>query len=173
MDGILSNPSGRYVYNVGFVNNYTCELMVWKPHVTVAAVLKDQGRYLFVHETSDSGSVLNQPAGHLEDNETLLDAVRREVVEETAYEFVPQHLVGIYQYRLPAGDKTYLRFCFAGRIGGQRDIPLDPDIIETLWLSREELVLQNIRLRSPLVNLSLDDYERGQRLPLDLIHTIR
>ncbi|MCW8962337.1 MAG: NUDIX hydrolase [Gammaproteobacteria bacterium] len=147
--------------------------MVWKPHVTVAAVLNNEGKYLFVHETSEDGPVLNQPAGHLEDNETLLDAVRREVAEETAYEFVPEYLVGIYQYRLPAGDKTYLRFCFTGQISGQRNIALDPDIIETLWLSREELDHQDICLRSPLVNRSLDDYERGQRLPIDLIHTIR
>jgi len=146
--------------------------MVWKPNVTVAAVLEDNGKFLFVHENSASGPVLNQPAGHLEDNETLLDAARREILEETAYEFTPEYLIGIYQYRLSASDTTYLRFCFTGQITGQQDTALDPDIIEILWLSRQELDNQNISLRSPLVKLSLDDYERGQRLPLNIIQTI-
>lgn len=147
--------------------------MVWTPHVTVAAILEDQGKYLFVHEKSDGESVLNQPAGHLEDNETLVDAVKREVLEETAIVFEPTHLVGVYQYRVPNGDVTYLRFCFTGSIIERQNTPLDPDIIETLWLTQEELQTQTIKLRSPLVNQSLDDYENQQRLPLDIIHTIR
>jgi 8-oxo-dGTP pyrophosphatase MutT (NUDIX family) len=146
--------------------------MVWKPHVTVAAVLKQGNKYLFVHESSLDGPVLNQPAGHLEDAETLLEAVQREVMEETAYEFIPQTLVGIYQYRVPDGDKTYLRFCFAGEITGHHGSDLDPDIIETLWLTRDELLDHTSRLRSPLVTQSLDDFERGQRLPLDILQAI-
>ena len=146
--------------------------MVWKPHVTVAAVLQEGQRYLFVHESSDDGPVLNQPAGHLEDNESLLQAIQREVLEETAYEFVPRSLVGIYQYRVPQADRTYLRFCFAGEITGYQDSPIDPDIIETLWLTRDDLHTCGIRLRSPMVSLSLQDYERGQRLPLDLLRML-
>ena len=146
--------------------------MVWKPHVTVAAVLQQDNRFLFVHESSDDGPVLNQPAGHLEDNESLLDAVQREVLEETAYEFTPEYLVGIYQYRVPAGNVTYLRFCFTGNITGQHERELDDDILQVLWLSRSELEQQTITLRSPLVNLALDDFERGQRLPLEILHTV-
>ena len=146
--------------------------MVWKPHVTVAAILEEQGKYLFVHEKNNGVSVLNQPAGHLEDNETLVDAVKREVLEETAYAYEPTYLVGIYQYRIPTGDTTYLRFCFTGNIIERQNTTIDPDIIETLWLTRTELNSQSIILRSPLVNLALDDYENLRRLPLDIIHTI-
>ena len=147
--------------------------MVWTPHVTVAAILEDQGKYLFVHEKSNGASVLNQPAGHLEDNETLLQAVKREVLEETAIVFEPTHIVGIYQYRVSDGGVTYLRFCFTGNIIKRQNTTLDSDIIETLWLTREELQTQTIKLRSPLVNQSLDDYENQQLLPLDIIHNIR
>jgi len=170
---ILAKLDASYAYIMTRLQiDYIRESMVWKPNVTVAAVLEDNGKFLFVHENSDSGPVLNQPAGHLEDNESLLDAAQREILEETAYEFTPEYLIGIYQYRLPAGNTTYLRFCFTGQITGQRESALDPDIIQIMWLSRQELKDQDISLRSPLVNLSLDDYERGQRLPLDIIQTI-
>ena len=146
--------------------------MVWKPHVTVAAVIEDQGKYLFVHENSEGESVLNQPAGHLEENETLVDAVIREVQEETAYDFTPTHLLGIYLYRVPGAARSYLRFCFTGQLNGKCHTTLDPDIIETLWLTRDEMKYQPINLRSPMVNQSLDDYESGQRLPLDMLRSI-
>jgi 8-oxo-dGTP pyrophosphatase MutT (NUDIX family) len=147
--------------------------MRWSPHVTVAAIIERRGKYLFVHENTTHGPVLNQPAGHLEDTESLQDAIRREVMEETGYQFNPQSLVGIYQYRAPDGHATYLRFAYAGDVAEPGDgHELDPIIIETLWLSRAELESNTINLRSPLVIQTLDDYESGQRYPLDIIEQL-
>ena len=145
--------------------------MVWCPHVTVAAVLEQHGKYLFVHENSTDGPVINQPAGHLEQDESLTEAIRREVLEETARTFTPTHLVGIYQYQTPRRDTTYLRFAFGGEFTEQTSQSLDPDIIETLWLDREGLEAHPANLRSPLVLQTLDDYEAGQTYPLELVHT--
>lgn len=146
--------------------------MRWSPHVTVAAVIERQGRYLFVHEQGSHGPVLNQPAGHLEDTESLLDAVRREVLEETGMLFNPDSLVGIYQYRVPDGHATYLRFAYSGNVSDAPNHQLDPIIIETLWLTREELEAHPVNLRSPLVTQTLDDYELGRRYPLELVDCI-
>lgn len=146
--------------------------MVWCPHVTVAAVLEQHGKYLFVHENSDDGPVINQPAGHLEEHETLIEAISREVMEETGREFAPTHLVGIYQYQAPRLNTTYLRFAFCGSLSQQTTNKLDPDIIETLWLDREALAKHPAALRSPLVLQTLNDYEAGRAYPLELVHTI-
>src|SRR5574343_794623 len=92
--------------------------MVWKPHVTVAAVVQRDGKFLLVEEETDAGLAFNQPAGHLEAGESLLEAVVREVREETAYDFRPRSLVGIYQWPHPEKGITYLRFAFAGELVG-------------------------------------------------------
>ncbi len=142
---------------------------VWTPRVTVAAVIERDGKYLLVEETTDQGMVFNQPAGHLEDDESLSDAVKREVREETAWRFEPAGLVGVYRWRIPDTDSTYLRFCFYGGCSdhhhGQH---LDEGILGTHWMSREELAGCG-RLRSPLVLTCLDDYLAGRRHPLELI----
>ena len=143
--------------------------MRWSPHVTVAAIIERRGKYLFVHEHGSHGPVLNQPAGHLEDSETLLQAVQREVLEETGLTFKPDSLVGIYHYRAPDGHATYLRFAYCGEVTELHDPQLDPVIIETLWLTRQELESHPVNLRSPLVTQTLDDYELGQRYPLELV----
>jgi 8-oxo-dGTP pyrophosphatase MutT (NUDIX family) len=129
-------------------------------------VIEQAGRFLVVEEAPDGLSVLNQPAGHLEDRESLTDAVIREVREETAWHFQPEAITGLYRWRHPQGQ-TFLRICFSGQV--QDHDPrqaLDPDILRTHWLSREELVART--LRSPLVLRCLDDYLAGQRFPLSL-----
>ena len=93
--------------------------MIWKPNVTVAAVIERDGKFLLVEEETESGLAFNQPAGHLEAGESLLDAVVRETMEETAYPFRPTALVGIYQWRHPVKDLTYLRFAFSGELQGE------------------------------------------------------
>jgi 8-oxo-dGTP pyrophosphatase MutT (NUDIX family) len=133
----------------------------------VAAIIEQNGRFLMVEENDDGQAVVNQPAGHLEAGETLLQAVSREVLEETAHPFQPTALTGVYRWVHPEKDLTFLRFCFCGDIG-PRDAQraLDPDIVQTHWLSRDEIAQRP--QRSPLVLTVLDDYLRGQRFPLDL-----
>ncbi len=144
--------------------------MIWTPHVTVAAVVARDGRFLMVEERIDDRLRLNQPAGHLEEGESLLQAVVRETREETGHTFVPEGLVGVYRwFNVPSGV-TYLRFCFAGSCG-ERDesSPLDEGIVGPVWLSWDELQHQKSRLRSPLVLACIDDFRHGRRFPLDLI----
>lgn len=143
----------------------------WKPNVTVAAIVYQDDRFLLVEEDADGHIVLNQPAGHLEKDEHLLDAVRREVLEETTREFMPESLIGVYLYPNQFVEEiTYLRFCFAGICGDRNpDLSLDDGILRTVWLSRDELVQNRDRLRSPLVLKCLDDYLAGRRYPLDIL----
>lgn len=144
--------------------------MVWKPNVTVAAIVEQDGKFLLVEEEAGGIAVLNQPAGHLQDNESLLSAVTRETLEETAWRFQPEHLIGVYRWRHSADPVTYIRFCFSGTVSGhdpQRS--LDRGIIQALWLSATEIKQQVTRHRSPQVQRCLDDYLAGQRHPLDLI----
>ena len=122
-----------------------------------------------VEEISNAEPVYNQPAGHVEPQETLLAAVIRETLEETRWHFEPQALIGIYQWQLPGTQEIYLRHCFCGRISHedtQRE--LDDGIVGTVWLSLAELQQQPQRLRSPLVLACLEDYLAGQRYPLSL-----
>jgi 8-oxo-dGTP pyrophosphatase MutT (NUDIX family) len=148
----------------------------WKPSVTVAAIVAREGRYLLVEEQTAEGLQYNNPAGHLDPGESPLEAVAREVFEETARRFVPEALVGIYLSRFarPATgeDVTYLRLAFTGRIGeadpAQR---LDEGIVRTLWLTPEEIRACRERHRSPLLLRCVDDHLAGRRYPLDLITT--
>jgi len=145
--------------------------MQWKPNVTVAAIAESDGRYLLVEEKADELIVFNQPAGHLEKGESLFDAVKREVMEETAWEFEPKSLVGVYQYPNPHVDIIYLRFCFAGIC--HRHYPeagLDEGILRAVWLTPEEIKEKSDRLRSPMVMHCLEDYLSGQHFPLNLIN---
>lgn len=144
--------------------------MVWKPHVTVAAVIERDGRYLLVEEQTEDGLVFNQPAGHLEPGESLAAGAERETLEETAYEFRATHLVGIYSWRHPSRDITYLRFAFAGMLGTHHaDRPLDTGIVRAAWLTPGEIHASRDRHRSPLVERCVKDHLNGVRTPLDLL----
>lgn len=132
--------------------------------LTVAAVIENEGRFLFVEERDGGGPrVLNQPAGHVEEGEGLVDAVIREAREETGLAFTPESLVGVYALRA-ANGKDYLRVCFHGVVEDGEARPQDADILACHWLTREELASRP--LRSGLVARCLDDYLEGQRLPL-------
>ena len=144
--------------------------MIWKPNVTVAAVVERDGRFLLVEEQTERGLLLNQPAGHLEADESIVAAVARETLEETAWEFSPRHLVGVYRWRPSGSDVTYLRFAFSGVLGTHHeDRALDEGIVRTAWLSPDEVRNGRDRHRSPLVVRCMEDYLAGIRAPLDLL----
>lgn len=142
----------------------------WKPNVTVAAIAERHGRFLMVEEQTMDGLRINQPAGHLEPGESLVEASVREALEETAHRFVPDSLVGIYQWPRPQGDITYLRFAFAGEAGSHEpDRALDDGIVRALWLSRDDLRDCAYRHRSPLVMQCVEDWCAGNRHDISVI----
>jgi len=144
--------------------------MPLKPEVTVAALVEQGGRFLLVEERIKGRVVFNQPAGHVEIGETLVDAVAREAREETAWRFTPHHLVGIYLLGGAARGRSILRFAFSGTADDHDSAqPLDRGILRTHWLTRAELLDRQPRLRSPLVLRCIDDYLAGRRHPLDLV----
>ena len=144
------------------------------PAATVAAVIERAGRFLMVIEQSPDGLRINQPAGHLEPGESLIDACARETLEETAHPFTPNALVGVYLWRTapsPAGH-GYLRFAFTGSVGEAiAGRALDEGIVDAVWLSADELAKRRTEHRSPLVMQCVEDYLRGRRYPLDLLFT--
>ncbi len=138
--------------------------------VTVAAVIQHEGRYLLVEEQTEDGIRINQPAGHLEPDESILQGAVRETLEETAYGFLPTALVGIYRWRHPANGVTYVRFAFCGELGLHRaDRALDQGILSTLWLTPEQLRSRAPSHRSPLVLRCVEDHLAGRRYSLDLL----
>lgn len=144
--------------------------MVWKPHVTVSAVAERDGRFLVVEEEVRGRRVFNNPAGHLEPDESLPAAVRREVLEETGYHFVPQAVTGIYLWRHPKKPATFLRVNFAGRCNSHEpERPLDDGIIGPHWMTLPEIEALGDRLRSPLVTRSIRDFQLGHHYPLELL----
>lgn len=144
--------------------------MVWKPHVTVAAVIEQNNRFLLVEEHTPDGLRLNQPAGHLEENEDLISAVKREVSEETAWQFEPENIVSVQLWRKTPRHPSFLRFTFCGQIHSHDPLqPLDDEIIGTHWLSREDIAAKPKFLRSPLVLICVDNYLSGQRYPLSML----
>ena len=147
----------------------------WGPSVTVAAVIEHQGRYLLVEEHTPEGLRLNNPAGHLEAGESLLQAVVREALEETACPFTPTALVGVYlsRFQRPATgeDVTYLRFAICGTVA--EPLPgraLDTGIVRALWLTPAQLQAEVARHRSPLVMQCIADHQAGRRHPLELLY---
>jgi 8-oxo-dGTP pyrophosphatase MutT (NUDIX family) len=145
----------------------------WNPEVTVAAVVERDGRFLFVEERIEGRLVLNQPAGHLEDGETLVEAVIRETREETAWRLQPEALVGTYLWRSPLNGRTFLRFAFCGVVDDHRAAqPLDTGIVRAVWLAHEQMLAQSARVRSPLVTRCLEDYLLGRRQSLDSIASV-
>ncbi|MGH8641425.1 MAG: NUDIX hydrolase [Burkholderiales bacterium] len=145
--------------------------MIWKPNVTVAAVVERGGRFLLVEEDTERGRLYNQPAGHLDEGESLLHAVARETLEETAHRFEPTELLGVYQYRSTADKVTYIRFAFTGVVTGHDAArPLDTGIVRAVWLAPEEIRAEASRHRSPLVMRCVDDYLSGKRHPLSVLY---
>ena len=143
---------------------------IWKPNVTVAAVVERAGRFLLVEEETDQGLRFNQPAGHLDEGESLVNACVREALEETAHHVRPTALVGVYQWPRPARDITYLRFAFACEVVGEEPgRALDTGIVAARWLTLDELRATRERHRSPLILQCCEDYVAGRRFPLDLI----
>lgn len=145
-------------------------MSVWKPSVTVAAIIERDGRFLFVEEEADGRRVLNQPAGHLDPGESLISACAREAMEETAHRFTPTALVGVYRWVYPHKGVTFLRFAFAGSIEGvEVGRALDKEIVATHWFSRDELAAKSAMHRSPLVMRCVDDFLSGRRFPLEVL----
>ncbi|UVE16082.1 NUDIX hydrolase [Pseudomonas sp. LS44] len=144
--------------------------MLWQPHITVATVVEDQGRFLLVEEMADGRAVFNQPAGHLDAAESLIQAALRETLEETGWDVELTAVTGIYLYTAPSNGVTYQRICFAARpLRHHPDLPLDEGIIGPHWLTRDELAAQPERWRSELVLRCVDDYLAGERFALSLI----
>lgn len=153
------------------------QLNYWAPHVTVAAIIHRDGKFLLVEEkdpnidNTTNKLVINQPAGHLENNESFIDAVVRETLEETRWEFEPTFISGIYRWVHDNGE-TYLRICFVGdAVKEHKELKLDTGIERAIWLTENE-VKEHLSLRTPLVLKSIEDYLAGQSFPLDLIQDI-
>jgi len=147
--------------------------MAFRPDVTVAAIVHRDGRFLMVEERAARRVVLNQPAGHLERGESLLEAVIRETLEETAYTLRPEAVTGIYLWRHEDIDRTFLRVAFSGEVDGP-DVArrLDRCVLRATWMTREQLAARPQALRSPLVLRCIDDYLAGARHPLSLLASL-
>lgn len=147
--------------------------MTWKPDVTVAAIVERDGKYLMVEERASGRLVFNQPAGHLESGETLVEAVIRETLEETAWHFVPRSLVGLYVWSPPGAKRSFLRVAFSGVVSNREvDRHLDRGIVRADWYTREQLLARAPRLRSPLVLRCIDDHVAGCCYPLEVLNHV-
>lgn len=146
---------------------------LWRPHVTVACVVARGERYLMVEEEIDGRLVYNQPAGHLDDDESLLRAAARETLEETGWTVQVEHFLGVHQWRSTEHGEGVVRFSFAARaLAHDPHRPLDKGIRRAVWLTRAEIAALGDRLRSPMVLLSIDAWLAGRRLPLDLLSSL-
>ncbi|MCK0105375.1 NUDIX hydrolase [Marinobacter sp. S0848L] len=144
--------------------------MIWKPHATVAVIAEDdQGRFLLVEELSNGQVVFNQPAGHIEEDELILEAACRETLEETGWEVEPTYFLGIYTYKAPTNGVTYHRFCYAAKPVRKITDELDNGIIAPHWLTIDEIRDLGSKLRSPLVLQCIEDYRDGRQFPLEVV----
>ncbi|MFL6550047.1 MAG: NUDIX hydrolase [Povalibacter sp.] len=147
--------------------------MSLRPDLTVAAIVERDGQFLFVEERVGNAMVFNQPAGHVERGEELITAVIRETLEETAWTFRPEALVGIYLWEQPERHRSFLRFAFSGPVTSHDATRrLDRGIERAVWMNRAQLVTRSSRLRSPMVMRCVDDYLQGRRFPLDIVQSI-
>jgi 8-oxo-dGTP pyrophosphatase MutT (NUDIX family) len=146
---------------------------VWRPHVTVACVVADGHRYLMVEEEVNGRIAYNQPAGHLDDFESLQQAAVRETREETGWTVALTHLIGVHQWRSQEHGDVVVRFSFAAKpLSHDPQQPLDTGIRQALWLTRGEIAELGPSLRSPMVLMSIDDWLAGQRLPLSIVASL-
>ena len=140
------------------------------PHITVATIVEREGKFLMVKENSGGRLVYNQPAGHVEVKESLLDAAVRETLEETAWRVNLENLLGIYQYTSPENGITYIRHCFIAKaLEPRTEDDLDQNIAEAVWISLEDLEQRESEMRSPLVLETIRDYLKGVSYPLSLV----
>ncbi len=147
---------------------------MFKPNTTVACIVKCGEYFLLVEETEDGKQVYNQPAGHLEKDETLLAAAKRELYEETGLCLEPQALVGIYQSEIKHKNIQYLRFCYLIELeldALPQPQPQDDDITAAHWLTLEQIENKMDQMRSPMVKICLDDYLAGKRIPLSSVQS--
>lgn len=143
-----------------------------RPRVTVAAVIEQDGRFLCVEERANGsdGVVINQPAGHVEEAESVIEAVIRETLEETGWRLIPEAVTGIYLWRHPESGRSFLRIAVTGRASAPEGVVrLDEGIERAVWMSRDELIGQQDRHRSPLVMRTVEDYLLGERHPLSVL----
>jgi 8-oxo-dGTP pyrophosphatase MutT (NUDIX family) len=153
------------------MNRTTTPADIWRPDVTVACIVPQREKFLLVEENVRGELVLNQPAGHLEPDESLAQAALRETLEETGWNVELTHLVGIYQWA--NGDGHFLRFTFAAQARSHDpERKLDAGIVRAVWLTRDEIVATQGRLRSPMVLRGMDDFLAGKRLPLDALTSL-
>ena len=144
-----------------------------RPHLTVAAVIERDGHFLLVEEIADGAQVYNQPAGHVEGGESIVEACMRETLEETGWRFRPHHVVGIYRWQRPGSNLSFLRFAIAGEaFDFDAERPLDEGILRSVWLSREQMLTGDVALRSPMVMRCVDDHLAGHHYPLDLLREV-
>ena len=144
--------------------------MTWTPHATVAVIVEDtEGRFLMVEEVSAGRVVFNQPAGHVEEDEPILDAVRREALEETGWDIQPRYFLGMYTYKAPANGVTYYRFCYVADAVNHRSDELDDGILAAHWLTLDDIRALGDQVRSPLVLQCIEDYRNGRRYPLGVV----
>ncbi len=144
--------------------------MIWTPRVTVATIVSQNDRFLLVQEISDGQRVFNQPAGHLEKNESLAAAALRETFEETGWHVKLTGVLGISRYRSPVNDLTYLRTTFVAKpLQQDPDHPLDPDILSTHWFTYEEMQARSAQMRSPMVLADVEMFRDRQPFPLELL----
>ena len=149
----------------------------WQPDVTVATVVVREGKLLMVEERAQGQLVFNQPAGHLEPDESLQEAALRETLEETGWDVCLTAFIGAYQWKAPDNGngpgRHYLRFAFAAEpVAHDATRALDEGIVQALWLSPDELQREQARHRSPLVWQVVQDYLAGRRFPLSMLQQI-
>jgi 8-oxo-dGTP pyrophosphatase MutT (NUDIX family) len=145
--------------------------MTWRPDLAAAAIIERDGRFLIVEERIRGTLLFNQPAGHVEDGEAIIDAAVRETLEETAWHLVPRALLGVYLWRNPDNGHSILRVAITGDVTvHEPGRALDEPVIAAHWMRRDELLAQPAKLRSPLVIRCIDDYIAGQRHELSALN---
>lgn len=146
----------------------------WQPHIVVAAVVEREGRFLIVEELIAGECRINQPAGHWERGETLIEGVRREALEETGWDIEPTGFLGVYTWQPDNLPYAFVRFAFvAEALRHHPERALDEGILRALWLTPDELRARSEEHRGPAVLGCVEDYRAGRIHPLSLLQHFR